>query len=97
MRGYISAEQAEKERRAIVQRAKPAVKSAEELERKAVILKQQAAESEYHGQVLENRSRSLIQESEDMASLALDKFVEMRSMSGRLLCVCAFYSTIAMS
>jgi len=81
-KGYIEAERAEQQRRAVVERAKPAARAAEATEREAVILKQQATESEFHAQVLENRARALIRESEEMADLSLDTAMEAEKVSG---------------
>ena len=70
-RGYAQAERAEQQRRAVVARAKPAVRTAESREREAMVQKQLAADAHFHAQVLENRARALLKESQDMAALSL--------------------------
>ena len=70
-RGYAQAERAEQQRRAVVARARPSVRTAEAREREAMEQKQLAADAQFHAQVLENRARSLLKESQDMAALSL--------------------------
>lgn len=82
-RGYAQAERAETERRAAVERAKPAARTAEAREREAMIQKQRAADAEFHAQVLENRARALLRESQEMAALSLDLTAEAAKIAGK--------------
>jgi len=80
----MMAEKAEEERRAVLQRAKPFAEAAEVHQREASILKQQAAETEFHAQVLENRARALIREGEEMARLSISKAAEGEQVMAQL-------------
>jgi hypothetical protein len=84
-RGYAQAERAEQQRRAVVARAKPAVRTAESREREAMYQKQLAADAQFHAQVLENRARALIKESQEMAELSLNLTTEAARVN------CKFY------
>ena len=82
-RGYAQAEHAEVERRAVVERAKPAARAAEAQEREAILKKQDAADAEFHAQVLENRARALLKESHDMAELSIQLAAQALSTKGK--------------
>lgn len=83
-RGYSEAERAEAERRKVVEKAKPAAKTAESLEKEALYLRQGASDAEFHAQVLENRARALLKESEEMADVSVYKATEARKISAQL-------------
>lgn len=83
-RGYSEAEKAEAKRREVVEKAKPAAKTAESLEKEALYLRQGAADSEFHAQVLENRAKALLKESEEMADVSVYKSTEARKISAQL-------------
>lgn len=83
-RGYAQAERAEQQRRAVVAKAKPAVRTAESREREAMVQKQLAADAHFHAQVLENRARSLLKESQDMAGLSLKLSTEASRVNCKL-------------
>ena len=67
----------------MVESAKPAARTAEAREYEAVIQKQRAADSEFHAQVLENRARALLRESQEMAALSLDLSAEAAKVAGK--------------
>ncbi|EFN52738.1 hypothetical protein CHLNCDRAFT_138307 [Chlorella variabilis] len=83
-RHYAEAEQAEKERRKVVEAARPLAVRAEESELEAMRLRQLAADTEFHGEVLERKARALVQESMDMTELAQQRMMDAELLSAEL-------------
>ena len=76
---FLVAEKIEKERREAAREALPQIQSAEEAKAFAEDLGHQAEDHEFHAQILRNRATSLLQESEQMKSIAEKKKVEIEA------------------
>ncbi|KAI3431727.1 hypothetical protein D9Q98_004769 [Chlorella vulgaris] len=83
-RNYADAEQAEKERRRVVSAARPVAVAAEESEMEAMRLRQQAADTQYHAEVLERKAGALLQESQDMTALRAERQANALKLSAQL-------------
>ncbi|PSC69205.1 hypothetical protein C2E20_7270 [Micractinium conductrix] len=83
--GYVHAEQAERERREVVLAARPAAAKAEDTEFEALRVRQLAADTHFHAEVLERRAASLTKESTDMARLAYERDLEAERLAAAVL------------
>jgi hypothetical protein len=68
----------------VVERAKPSARAAEAAEREALLRRRDAADADFHGQILQNRAQALIRESMEMAELALSLTAEADATAAAL-------------
>lgn len=76
---FAAAEEIERERRQAALEALPQIQSAEEAKAFADDLGHQAEDHEFHGQILKNRATALLNESEQMKSIAATKKLEIQA------------------
>lgn len=81
---FAQAEAIERERREAARLALPKLQSAEEANAIADELKLKAEDHEFHAQILENRAKSLLAESEQMRELAEKKQTEIDGMNAQI-------------
>lgn len=84
---YEAAAAAERERREVVARARPLAAEAYEKELEAQRVKESAADTEYHAQVLEARSKALLRESEQLTEAARGRLAEADLFAAELTVV----------
>lgn len=84
---YEEAAAAERERRVVVARARPIANEAYEKEIESQKIKEAAADTEYHAQVLEARAKALIRESEQLTSTAQNRLAEADLFAAELTVV----------
>lgn len=78
---YVAAEEAERHRRQVVERAAPLAQQAEQREEEALRLRQQAADTEYHAKILEDKAKALLMESTDLAALVQTRMGEAEQLA----------------